>query len=846
MLAAGVACSGFDLPEQRGCVAVGELDDDVVLLIHLRYCVGIEIDAQHFTPAVADDDVLFVLQTCLVGEHPGVGVGGHLGGDVHVKEGFIVNAGLREAHLTDGVLDDIVVLVRMGQVGEGVGPLAQFIDTEGCGLDGGGVLTLVGVVELHGNGRGHLLVGGSDPVLADLNRIDAGLLHLIFGQEVELDRAVGLVAAALEVVDLHRVVASGEQGLIGIFQVIFVRVIDDLVAVFIIAEDLDQAGGEVDGAFYRIVDAADVQHQLAVDEHPHVVIAFKLEDHGDVVALGIGDLVAAAAAVVGQPEVHGEVHAKPVVGHAVGFVQLELIVVRLCIQWKEIVANNVVVILIGAVIIKRSFVHIEATFVIARGIGILLINSGVGLAVIAVHAGGGVILEQVVTLAQIIDARDIASCTGLAVLVEHGADDLVSGGKHTGLSVGAIVAMNGVITVVGETDGAVRGAAGSISAVIGERQPAVLAVIVNRPAFAAHAALGNGHAVHVHQVGVVKDVDIDEAAGVGSGDEVIGFCVGAQEVVAGGDPVAVEDVVLAGQGDICGVARQDGVILAVGDVVPANELAGVCLSAFEDVGLVAKGEAVAEAIFAGKGDLCALCHGEHDALQAGIAALRFKGQTVVQVGTVIAEVVEGVEGGADGLFALDLEVVNVSIEILSRRAFTQHNSRGSTENLRQVRDIGVGSDQLTVNIKSHSAGGIVNLNVVPLIAGYVGGDNSVITAVYDVTILGAFGTNCGVANRGTNISTVVHVACVAVRIVSRKNPVVQIPIVKRSSIVIVEGDGDIRAVCKQRGIVILDDIQRRISVKIHDAFFAFVFVHPCPRARGNDGLCVAAVCIVRL
>ena len=291
----------------------------------------------------------------------------------------------------------------------------------------------------------------------------------------------------------------------------------------------------------------------------------------------------------------------------------------------------------------------------------------------------------------------------------------------------ALVYIHQAVCTVGRpVEGETKGSLGLVSAPVGERQPVFHNSIVNLPAFAAHAALGDDHAVHIHQLGVVKDVDVDEVAGVGGGDEAVG--VAAQEVVAGGDPVTVENVVVAGQRDVFGIALQDGVILAVGDVVPADELAGVFEFAVEDVGRVADGEAAAEAIFAGEGDLRALRHGEDDALQAGIAALHLEGQglilVAVQVGTVIAKVVEGVEGGADGLFAGDLEVIDIAgeigivpVNIVAPVANTQQNLGGAAQEGGQIVGVAIGALQIAIDIEGHPAGGKVRLNMMPRAGG---------------------------------------------------------------------------------------------------------------------------------
>ncbi len=106
-------------------------------------------------------------------------------------------------------------------------------------------------------------------------------LQAIAGRDVEVDGAVGLRSAALQIVDRQFVVALGQREAF--------RLHETAAAV---AYDIvhhrrrragrnsgDGTGREVDLAVNLAVHAAQVEEQLAVHEHPHVVVARELEDH---------------------------------------------------------------------------------------------------------------------------------------------------------------------------------------------------------------------------------------------------------------------------------------------------------------------------------------------------------------------------------------------------------------------------------------------------------------------------------------------------------------------------------------------------------------------------------------
>ena len=42
---------------------------------------------------------------------------------------------------------------------------------------------------------------------------------------------------------------------------------------------LDLAGGEIDAAIQRLMDTTQIKHQHTIDEHPHIIVAGKVEHH---------------------------------------------------------------------------------------------------------------------------------------------------------------------------------------------------------------------------------------------------------------------------------------------------------------------------------------------------------------------------------------------------------------------------------------------------------------------------------------------------------------------------------------------------------------------------------------
>ena len=100
-----------------------------------------------------------------------------------------------------------------------------------------------------------------------------------YGGKVEVRREVGFVLAPLEIEDL--------QGVGGIRSLPFflglaqqrVQISCCRSALYQVGVIRDLACGEINHPAVRVVDAAQIEHELAVDEHPDVVVAGKREDH---------------------------------------------------------------------------------------------------------------------------------------------------------------------------------------------------------------------------------------------------------------------------------------------------------------------------------------------------------------------------------------------------------------------------------------------------------------------------------------------------------------------------------------------------------------------------------------
>ena len=49
----------------------------------------------------------------------------------------------------------------------------------------------------------------------------------------------------------------------------------------------DLAGGEIDAAIQRLMDTTQIKHQHIIDEHPHIIVAGKVEHHVLIVNLAV-------------------------------------------------------------------------------------------------------------------------------------------------------------------------------------------------------------------------------------------------------------------------------------------------------------------------------------------------------------------------------------------------------------------------------------------------------------------------------------------------------------------------------------------------------------------------------
>ena len=79
----------------------------------------------------------------------------------------------------------------------------------------------------------------------------------------------------------------------------------------------DLAGREVDGTTVVVVDTTKVKRQLAVEVHPHIIIALELEDH----------VVVVDFAILRHHERRGDSHAKVVVIVLVQSITISAIVI---------------------------------------------------------------------------------------------------------------------------------------------------------------------------------------------------------------------------------------------------------------------------------------------------------------------------------------------------------------------------------------------------------------------------------------------------------------------------------------------------------------------------------------
>ena len=201
-------------------------------------------------------------------------------------------------------------------------------------------------------------------------------------------------------------------------------------------------------------------------------------------------------------------------------------------------------VVLAACVDDRRVVDIEAAV-----LGILLVllkDCGVVFAIIAVHAGVGVIMEQEITVAEVVDAGDIAVCAGDAACIEQILQNLVIGTAEEAL-VGAVIQVVGWISFMGEANGAGAVVVGTVGAVVGESQPLFgdAFVCIDFPGFAVQTVLLETKAGDIDELRIVEEMDVDKVAGIGNaGKEATGVSIPI--VIACSDPIAVEDIIQFG------------------------------------------------------------------------------------------------------------------------------------------------------------------------------------------------------------------------------------------------------------------------------------------------------------
>ena len=265
-------------------------------------------------------------------------------------------------------------------------------------------------------------------------------LQRVAGRKVEVDGAVGLGRAALQIVDGHLVIALWEGEGLGVDGPRSGYIGHDSLGVIDLrrarADDRARALRKVDLAIDLAVDAAHVEIELIVHIDPHVVVAGELKHH--VVALDGAVAIAVVVMIarrVRQEEVDFRLHAEPVVGLAVGFVKA---VVALPIIERQEIGAVVAALaqrLIGAV---RIIVHIEPAVGLVEGCGVFVAVvvviarvcviqiEIVGLACIALSQTAFCVEQVVPETARVQDALIYIACIiaavagGFAVLVFKG------------------------------------------------------------------------------------------------------------------------------------------------------------------------------------------------------------------------------------------------------------------------------------------------------------------------------------------------------------------------------------------------------------------------------------------
>ena len=137
------------------------------------------------------------------------------------------------------------------------------------------------------------------------------------GRQVEPDLAVRAARTTFEVEHLQRVVLVG---LIPALAQHLTQILGTAAGMSARQRTItvrDLAGREVDGTAVVVVDAAQIERQLAVEVHPHIVIALELEDHVVVVDL----------AILRHHELRGNGHTEVVVSGLVQSITISAIVI---------------------------------------------------------------------------------------------------------------------------------------------------------------------------------------------------------------------------------------------------------------------------------------------------------------------------------------------------------------------------------------------------------------------------------------------------------------------------------------------------------------------------------------
>ena len=230
----------------------------------------------------------------LVGQghgHRGVGVGAGLPGVARKQRGQLREIGREiqlhrpgvavpggggkfHQHKLAGAAGAAVQVFEVVQTQQRAVGVLEHKDAVGPGGAGGQQVLRVVCIVVVGVVQRKLRAGHRVADLVDLDEV-----ALRDGDEVELQLHVGVIVPPLQVKEFQRVVgvvgkggAAARPGPPGGGEFILQRAVG-------LAVDGDGPGAEVDRQRRRVVDAAQVAHQHAVDEHPHVVVAGKLVRH---------------------------------------------------------------------------------------------------------------------------------------------------------------------------------------------------------------------------------------------------------------------------------------------------------------------------------------------------------------------------------------------------------------------------------------------------------------------------------------------------------------------------------------------------------------------------------------